>query len=187
DHTLTQRADGGIGTHGELLLSEATKISIFPQDGAPRPHYGLLSTGYQPSIGHPAQRLSRQRFSALVKGCPHQPALTASIRVCCTSDSRHASGGRAELRSVPDSDSCSAASNVHGQAWIFGLRLTLAHAWAPGTTYCVQRLRLVLSLRPPDHVSFKPRSILHRFDALEFLPAGGRRGGGRAVGWRHIW
>src|SRR5215471_14400095 len=65
DHTLTQRADDGIGTHGELLLSEATETSIFPQDGAPRPHYGLLSTGYQPSIGHPAQRLSRQRFSAL--------------------------------------------------------------------------------------------------------------------------
>src|SRR5215831_4908748 len=67
DHALTQRADGGIGTHGELLLSEATKTSIFPQDGAPRPHYGLLSTGYQPSIGHPAQRLSRQRFSALAQ------------------------------------------------------------------------------------------------------------------------
>src|SRR5262245_28354418 len=65
DHTLTQRADGGIGTHGELLLSELLETSIFPQDGAPRPHYGLLSTGYQPSIGHPAQRLSRQRFSAL--------------------------------------------------------------------------------------------------------------------------
>src|SRR5215813_12768007 len=65
DHTLTQRADGGIGTHGELLLSELLETSIFPQDGAPRPHYGLLSTGYQPSIGHPAQRLSRQRFSAM--------------------------------------------------------------------------------------------------------------------------
>src|SRR5215510_6241632 len=45
DHTLTQRADGGIGTHGELLLSEVVETSIFPQDGAPRPHYGLLSTG----------------------------------------------------------------------------------------------------------------------------------------------
>ena len=43
------------------------ETSIFPQDGAPRPHYGLLSTGYQPSIGHPAQRLSPQRFSALAR------------------------------------------------------------------------------------------------------------------------
>src|SRR5215831_6306770 len=67
DHALTQRADGGIGTHGELLLSEDVETSIFPQDGAPRPHYGLLSTGYQPSIGHPAQRLSRQRFRALAR------------------------------------------------------------------------------------------------------------------------
>src|SRR5262245_38434639 len=41
------------------------------------------------------------RVPVWVKGCPHQPALTSSIRVCCTSDSRHASGGRAELRSVP--------------------------------------------------------------------------------------
>src|SRR5215831_2487960 len=45
DHALTQRADGGIGTHGELLLSEVVETSIFPQDGAPHPHYGLLSTG----------------------------------------------------------------------------------------------------------------------------------------------
>src|SRR5262245_21340717 len=80
---------------------------------------------------------------------------------------------------------CTALEN--GQAWIFGLRLTLAHAWAPGTTYCVQRLCLVLSLRPPDHVSFKPCSILHRYNALQFVPAGGRRGGGRVVGWRHSW
>src|SRR5262249_2481856 len=42
-----------------------------------------------------------QRMRKGAKGSPHQPALTASIRVCCTSDSRHASGGRAELRSVP--------------------------------------------------------------------------------------
>ena len=45
-----------------------------------------------------------------VKGCPHQPALTASIRVRCTSDSRHASRGRADLRSVPHPDmGCSLA------------------------------------------------------------------------------
>ena len=43
--TRPQQADGGIGTHGELLLSEVAKTSIFPQDGAPRPN-DLLSTGY---------------------------------------------------------------------------------------------------------------------------------------------
>src|SRR5262249_13714302 len=41
-----------------------------------------------------------------VKGCPPQPAQTASIRVCCTTDSRHASGGRAELRFVPTTVLC---------------------------------------------------------------------------------
>src|SRR5262245_25306906 len=50
---------------GSFSRGRLLETSIFPQDGAPRPHYGLLSTGYQPSIGHPAQRLSRQRFSAL--------------------------------------------------------------------------------------------------------------------------
>jgi len=35
------------------------------RDGETFVHYGLLSTGYQPSIGHAAQRLSRQRFSAM--------------------------------------------------------------------------------------------------------------------------
>src|SRR5215471_9639655 len=53
---------------------EVTGTSIFPQERAPRPHYGLLSTGYQPSIGHPAQRLSRQRFSALAR--------SGSVRRC---------------------------------------------------------------------------------------------------------
>src|SRR5262249_2582842 len=33
-HALAQRADGGISTHGELLLSEVAKTSIFPQDGS---------------------------------------------------------------------------------------------------------------------------------------------------------
>jgi hypothetical protein len=37
DHALTQRTDGGISAHGELLLSEVTDTSIFPQDGAPYP------------------------------------------------------------------------------------------------------------------------------------------------------
>jgi len=39
-----------------------------------------------------------------VKDCPHQPVLTASIRVRSTSDSRHASRGRTDLRSVPRTD-----------------------------------------------------------------------------------
>src|SRR5689334_886412 len=67
DHALTQRADGGIGTHGELLLSEVTKTSIFPQDGAPRPTTVSSRLATQPSIGYPAHRLSRQRFSALAR------------------------------------------------------------------------------------------------------------------------
>src|SRR5262249_26967332 len=46
DHTLTQRADGGIGTHGELLLSEvAGDLDLSSGRGSP-PHYALLSTGY---------------------------------------------------------------------------------------------------------------------------------------------
>jgi hypothetical protein len=45
DHALTQRADGGIGTHGELLLSEvACDLDLSSGRGSP-PHYGLLSNG----------------------------------------------------------------------------------------------------------------------------------------------
>src|SRR5215831_11049786 len=67
DHALTQRADGGIGTHGELLLSEVVDTSIFPQDGAPHPTTVSFRLATQPSIGHPAQRLSRQRFRAMAR------------------------------------------------------------------------------------------------------------------------
>src|SRR5215467_14152448 len=59
DHALTQRTNGDIATHGELLLSEATETSIFPQDGAPRPTMVSSRLATHPSIGHPAQRLSR--------------------------------------------------------------------------------------------------------------------------------
>ena len=66
--------------------------------------FGLNVPPTLPAV--PTRSLSRGAWPCLlgVKGCPHQPALTASIRVCCTSDSRHASGGRAELRSVPGSE-----------------------------------------------------------------------------------
>ena len=39
-----------------------------PQDGAPHPAITALSTRYRPRQRPPAQRLSRQRFSALAKG-----------------------------------------------------------------------------------------------------------------------
>src|SRR5499427_6202531 len=65
DHTPTQRADGGIGTHGELLLSEAIQgPRSFLRNGLPTPMISSQVVS-QPSIEHPAQRLSRQRFSAL--------------------------------------------------------------------------------------------------------------------------
>ena len=41
------------------------ETSIFPQDGAFRLTRVFSRLATQPSIGHPAQRLSRQRFSAL--------------------------------------------------------------------------------------------------------------------------
>ena len=66
EHALTQGTDGGIGTHGELLLSEVAETSIFPQEGAPHPTPVSSQQAPQPSIGHPAQRLSRQRFRARV-------------------------------------------------------------------------------------------------------------------------
>src|SRR5262245_53970339 len=67
DHALTQRTDGGISAHGELLLSEVSETSIIPQDGAPTPLIISSQTGTQPSIGHPAQRLSRQRFRTVTR------------------------------------------------------------------------------------------------------------------------
>src|SRR5262245_45623085 len=65
DHSLTQWANGVSCTHGELLLSEVGNTSIFPQDGAPQPAIISSQPETQPSIGHPAQRLSRQRFRAV--------------------------------------------------------------------------------------------------------------------------
>src|SRR5215471_10354558 len=49
DHTLAQRADGGISAHGELLLSEVAPTPHLPQDGAPHtPAITALSTRYRP-------------------------------------------------------------------------------------------------------------------------------------------
>src|SRR5262249_4211764 len=42
NHALTKRTDGGIGTHGELLLSEATETSIFLRTGLPAPLWSPL-------------------------------------------------------------------------------------------------------------------------------------------------
>ena len=50
------------------------------------------------------RNVNEMNFSFGVKDCPHQPVSTASIRVRSTSDSRHASDGRVELRSVPGTD-----------------------------------------------------------------------------------
>src|SRR5689334_9566817 len=77
DHALTQQADGGIGTHGELLLSEVAKTSIFPQDGAPRPN-DLLSTGY-----------------AALDRAPRAAAIAAAIS--CRGTRRASSGAAAKL------------------------------------------------------------------------------------------
>jgi hypothetical protein len=65
DHALTQLTDGGIGTHGELLLGEVVETSIFPQGGAPQPTIVSSQLAAKPSFAHPAQQLSRQRFRAL--------------------------------------------------------------------------------------------------------------------------
>src|SRR5262245_13833696 len=45
DHALAQRADGGISTHGELLLSEVYQHLIFLRTGLPTP----LSARSQPA------------------------------------------------------------------------------------------------------------------------------------------
>src|SRR5215469_9582827 len=47
DHTLAQRADGGISAHGELLLSEGAHL-IFLRTGLPTPAVSALSTRYRP-------------------------------------------------------------------------------------------------------------------------------------------
>ena len=49
DHTLTQRADAGIGSYGELLLSEVFLRTGLSKTGLSS-HYGLLSIGY-PTLG----------------------------------------------------------------------------------------------------------------------------------------
>src|SRR5262245_21182844 len=57
---------GGIGTHGELLLSEVVNTSIFPQDGAPRPTMVSSRLATNPRSGTPR---SGYRGSDLVV-CP---------------------------------------------------------------------------------------------------------------------
>ena len=42
-HALTQWTNGGIGTPGELLLSEVAETSIFPQEGLPTPQWSPLN------------------------------------------------------------------------------------------------------------------------------------------------
>src|SRR5215831_12397333 len=68
DHTLAQRADGGISAHGELLLSEVANTSSSSGRGSPHPRYNrALNSLPTPPTGTRAQRLSRQRFSALTQ------------------------------------------------------------------------------------------------------------------------
>src|SRR5262245_22571799 len=65
DHALTQRADGGIGTHGELLLSEVLRPRSFLRTGLPAPTMVSSRLATNPRSGTPRSGLSRQRFSAL--------------------------------------------------------------------------------------------------------------------------
>src|SRR3989440_4896757 len=74
DHTLAQRADGGISAHGELLLSEVANTSSSSGRGSPPCYKRALNSLPTPPTGTPAQRLSRQRFSALA------PSVTARAR-----------------------------------------------------------------------------------------------------------
>src|SRR5205814_6882542 len=67
DHTLAQRADGGISAHGELLLSEVGNTSFSSGRGSPPRYKRALNSLPTPPTGTPAQRLSRQRFSALCR------------------------------------------------------------------------------------------------------------------------
>src|SRR5437870_10080765 len=62
DHALAQRADG-IGTHGELL-SEVDNTSILRARRPITDHLSITCRARRPA---PAQRLSRQRFSALAR------------------------------------------------------------------------------------------------------------------------
>src|SRR5262249_23507041 len=65
DHALTQRADGAIGTHGELLLSEVLRPRSFLRTGLPAPTMVSSRLATNPRSGTPRSGLSRQRFSAL--------------------------------------------------------------------------------------------------------------------------
>src|SRR5205807_5924231 len=67
DHTLAQRADGGISAHGELLLSEVANTSSSSGRGSPPRYKRALNSLPTPPTGTPAQRLSRQRFRALAQ------------------------------------------------------------------------------------------------------------------------
>src|SRR5215813_7472311 len=54
DHTPTQRADGGIGTHGELLLSEAIQgPRSFLRTGLPAPTMVSSRLATNPRSGTP--------------------------------------------------------------------------------------------------------------------------------------
>src|SRR5438874_2968798 len=65
DHTLAQRADGGISGHRELLLSEVANTSSSSGRGSPPCYKRALNSLPTPPTGTPAQRLSPPRFSAL--------------------------------------------------------------------------------------------------------------------------
>src|SRR5215813_3086504 len=67
DHALTQRADGAIGTHGELLLSEVLRPRSFLRTGLPAPTMVSSRLATNPRSGTPRSGLSRQRFSALAQ------------------------------------------------------------------------------------------------------------------------
>src|SRR5205823_10345518 len=90
DHTLAQRADGGISAHGELLLSEVANTSSSSGRGSPTCYKRALNSLPTPPTGTPAQRLSRQRFSALAltggAGPPSAFPLLKVDRQCCNRD-----------------------------------------------------------------------------------------------------
>src|SRR5262249_35781352 len=72
DHALTQRADGAIGTHGELLLSEVLRPLSFLRTGLPAPTMVSSRLATNPRSGTPRSGLSRQRFSALARFHPQR-------------------------------------------------------------------------------------------------------------------
>src|SRR5215831_16171693 len=64
DHALTQRADGAIGTHGELLLSEVLRPRSFLRTGLPAPTMVSSRLATNPRSGTPR---SGYRGSDLVR------------------------------------------------------------------------------------------------------------------------